>query len=373
MARRAFGSIRRLPSKRYQASYLGPDGRRHYAWSTYLNRSDAESWLNDEERLTDRGAEWTPPSHRPPVEESDATTLEDYARAVITRRTKRARKPIKRTTADLYLRLLETTIAPTLGKLAVVDVTPARVQRWYDAMCGTPTHAGNAYLLLRSVMADAVEDGLIERNPVHVKGAGKPATKREGVALTVGELVAYAEHAGEYAVPLLLAAWCSLRSGEVRALRRRDVAADGSWVRVVRTVSKVGRGTREWHFDTPKTAAGVRRAEVPPHFAPVLAAWVEDHPGAPDGLVFPAADGSSPMSDGVLWRRHKAAATAIGRPTMTVHDLRRTGATLAAQSGATIKELMRRLGHTTPAMAMIYQSADDVRDRQLAARMSELD
>ena len=38
---------------------------------------------------------------------------------------------------------------------------------------------------------------------------------------------------------------------------------------------------------------------------------------------------------------------------MTVHDLRRTGATLAAQSGATTREVMRRLGHTTAAVAMI--------------------
>lgn len=43
MARRAFGSIRKLPSNRWQASYLGPDGRRHVGWSTYLVKGDAES------------------------------------------------------------------------------------------------------------------------------------------------------------------------------------------------------------------------------------------------------------------------------------------------------------------------------------------
>ena len=88
------------------------------------------------------------------------------------------------------------------------------------------------------------------------------------------------------------------------------------------------------------------------------------------GLVFPAKDGSSPMDPNVLREAHKKAAKAIERPTLTLHDLRRTGATLAAQTGATIKELMRMLGHTQPGVAMLYQIADNDRDRERAQRMS---
>ena len=40
--RRGFGSIRRLPSKRYQASYQGPDGARHKAPDTFATKGDAE-------------------------------------------------------------------------------------------------------------------------------------------------------------------------------------------------------------------------------------------------------------------------------------------------------------------------------------------
>ena len=53
------------------------------------------------------------------------------------------------------------------------------------------------------------------------------------------------------------------------------------------------------------------------------------------------------------------------------HDLRHTGAVLAAlaaQSGATLAELMHRLGHTTPAAAMRYQHAAAERDREIARR-----
>ena len=60
-----------------------------------------------------------------------------------------------------------------------------------------------------------------------------------------------------------------------------------------------------------------------------------------------------------------------GRPDLRFHDLRHTGAVLAAQSGATLAELMHRLGHTTPAAAMRYQHAATERDREIAHRMSQ--
>ena len=61
-----------------------------------------------------------------------------------------------------------------------------------------------------------------------------------------------------------------------------------------------------------------------------------------------------------------------GRPDLRFHDLRHTGATLAAQAGATTAELQARLGHATPDAAMIYQHAARLRDKQLAENLSRL-
>ena len=61
---------------------------------------------------------------------------------------------------------------------------------------------------------------------------------------------------------------------------------------------------------------------------------------------------------------------AAGRPDLRFHDLRHTGATLAAATGATMAELMRRLGHSTPGAAMRYQHAADDRDRAIAEALS---
>ena len=63
---------------------------------------------------------------------------------------------------------------------------------------------------------------------------------------------------------------------------------------------------------------------------------------------------------------------AAGRPDLRFHDLRHTGATLAAATGATLAELMARLGHSTPAAAMRYQHAAAERDKVIAAALSKL-
>ncbi len=63
---------------------------------------------------------------------------------------------------------------------------------------------------------------------------------------------------------------------------------------------------------------------------------------------------------------------AAGRDDLRWHDLRHTGATLAAQAGATTAELQARLGHSTAAASQLYQHAAKGRDRAIADQLSRL-
>ncbi|WP_242653078.1 tyrosine-type recombinase/integrase [Intrasporangium flavum] len=54
------------------------------------------------------------------------------------------------------------------------------------------------------------------------------------------------------------------------------------------------------------------------------------------------------------------------------HDLRHTGNHLVAQSGASTRELMHRMGHSTMRAALIYQHATESRSRALADRLNDL-
>jgi integrase len=78
------------------------------------------------------------------------------------------------------------------------------------------------------------------------------------------------------------------------------------------------------------------------------------------------------MARASLSRVYYRARNNAGRPDLRFHDLRHTGAVLAAVSGATLADLMERLGHTTPAAAMRYQHAAAGRAKVIAEATSRL-
>jgi integrase len=94
-------------------------------------------------------------------------------------------------------------------------------------------------------------------------------------------------------------------------------------------------------------------------------------PTANDALVFGTESGG-PVRSTQRSQMFAKARGAAGRDDLRWHDLRHTGATLAAHTGASLAELQQRLGHSTPRAAMIYQHASEQRDRELADRLEEL-
>ena len=365
--KRTFGEISKLPSGRYRARLRIPGGERISAPQTFVARIDAEFWLAEQERALSRG-DWQPPS---PVTAATAAapdvglTLRQYARDVITRRR------LRPTTLDLYEKLLRLAILPTLGDRPLDSISPTDIARWYSSLDATPTQQANAYGLLKSIFKDAVDDDLITRNPCRVRAGSQkqPATDIE--ILSIDQLNRYLDAVpARRRVLLLLTAWCGLRSGEARGLRVQDLDLDRGVIVHVRQA--VVRLKGQLLLTTPKTRAGLRSVAIPPHLLPALRTWQAQQPKrAPTALLFPAGDGVSPLYDSVLRGAHDLGKAAINMPGLTIHGLRHTSATMAAQFGATIAELQARIGHTTPNMAMRYQHVAADRDTQLARRISE--
>ena len=90
-----------------------------------------------------------------------------------------------------------------------------------------------------------------------------------------------------------------------------------------------------------------------------------------DSLIFPTDNGGH-LQPSTLYRHWYQARTKAGRNDLRWHDLRHSGAVLAAATGASLAELMERLGHSTPQAAMRYQHAARGRDREIAALLSKL-
>ena len=116
----------------------------------------------------------------------------------------------------------------------------------------------------------------------------------------------------------------------------------------------------------PKTTAGRRTIAIPDF----LIVQIEDHLGRSTGpggddFVFTGITGI-PLTANVLQTAWQRARAKVGRTDLRLHDLRHTGLTLAAATGATTVELMHRAGHSSSIAAMRYQHATKDRDRIIA-------
>jgi integrase len=230
----------------------------------------------------------------------------------------------------------------------------------------------HAYSLLRTILETARKrDRLIEVNPCEIVGAGSTERKSKTRPATVAELATITTEMPERFQPMvLLATWCALRFGELAELRRKDVNVADGVVHVRRGAVRVGGG---WEIGPPKSEAGIRDVAIPPHVLPMIEAHLASKhvESGDDALLFPAQAGRH-LQPSSLYRHFYKARAKAKRNDLRWHDLRHTGATMAAQTGATLAELMARIGHSTPAAAMRYQHAAHGRDKAIAEAMSKL-
>jgi integrase len=375
-SKRGFGQLTRLPSGRIRARYTGPDGKLHNAPATFETTIDAEAWLIDERRLIASGA-WTSPKARAEARYrgSSPLTFGEYADAWLRDRT------LKPRTRAHYRSLLDRQLLPTFADEPLTAITPETVRRWHALMGPSkPTLRAHAYGLLRTILAAAVTDQLLTVNPCTIRGAGNSTRVHKIKPATLAELETIAAEMPErLRLMVLLASWCGLRFGELAELRREDIDTKVGLIRVRRGVVRADGAVV---VGTPKTAAGVRDVAIPPHLLPLVREHLLRHaqPGK-DGLLFPGSTGGhlatsslygrKPTKRSPGWGFYRAREVA-GRPDLRWHDLRHTGAVLAAQTGATLAELMGRLGHSTPGAALRYQHAAEGRDMEIARRLSAL-
>lgn len=371
--RRGFGQVTKMRSGRYQARYIGPDGALHTAGKTFDATIDAEGWLVAERKLI-TGDTWTAPKHR--GQYGKLRTLGPWAEDWLTART------LKPRTRSHYRSLLDRLILPTFATVPVKAITPDAVRSWHTRIGdATPTQRAHAYSLLRSILADAVADGLLPSNPCHIRGAGNSKRVHKIKPATLPELAALVAAMPErLRTMVLLASWCGMRFGELAELRRSDLDLKAGTIHVRRGVV---RAAGEVVIGKPKSDAGIRDVAIPPHLLPVIREHLAANVNGRAGLLFPAADGASHLQPSTLYgqapsKRHPAgwgfygARAAAGRPDLRFHDLRHTGAVLAASTGASLAELMSRLGHSTAGAALRYQHASRDGDKIIAGKLSEL-
>ncbi|MFE5408769.1 tyrosine-type recombinase/integrase [Microbacterium sp. NPDC056569] len=430
----AWGTAEQLPSGRWRAFYRR-DGAKFGAPHTFATKADAQAWLAGEHSDRSRGTWHDPRSGRVTVADYSATWLDsrpdlsprtannyrELLRRWILPRVGGARGVELGAFAlgDLSPAVIRTWYASLFAAtrenaervrarehersahparlwakargLAVADsgrMSPAVLEQWRRAGSPLPaptrggaateipqaagrSTAAHAYSVLRTMLNTAVQDGLIATSPCQLAGAGtqRPRERRPASPEEVAQLAAVMP--AEFAAAVTLAAWSSLRHGELFALARRHVDLEARTVRVERALLALPGHPVE--FAPPKTAKSRRTVHLPAFVVDTLRAHIDAHVSAsPDALLFTMPDGHSPVTTFRTSALLKKARAVIDRPDLTWHDLRHTGATLAYRTGASVPEVQARLGHTTMRAALIYAHAADDSDRVLADRLDEM-
>ncbi len=361
--RRQFGKIRRLPSGRYQGSYLNPNtGRRITARRTFAAKADANAWLATIQADLARGDQ---------LDEAGAqTTLSTYGRDWLA-----GKATLRLRTVELYEYLLRCHILPDLGDRPVGSITAPEVRSWHAALVRTDlaqSTTSKAYRLLRQIMEAAVDDRLRRDNPCRIKGAAvERSAERKIPSLEQVQALANSM-AKQYRAIVPLAAYGGLRRGECLGLARRHVnlTADPPTVTIERALVYTQSGGAV--LQEPKTDAGYRTLALPPTLATLLGRHLDEFVDSEeDALLFvDPATGTSPTKTRFRWEWTLARRGADAD--YSFHDLRHVAGTLNAIAGATTKEAMARLGHASPVAALRYQHAVGERDAEIALAVERL-
>jgi len=356
-SRRRFGQVRQYRSGRWSASYIDRFGNEHRSPETFETKTDGEVWLSVVEADLTRGT-WTNP-------DAGSTAFEDYAAKWMDER------KLMPTTQELYHRLLRLHILPTFGAMPVNGIEPGHVRAWNAARrrATGATTAAKAYRLLKTIMETALDDEMVTRNPCRIRGAGSEDAP-ERVVATIDQVFELADLMGpRWRFMVFLGAFATLRPEELAELRRKDVKVEDRTLKISRAAPELNTGQRA--LGTTKSRAGKRTIHLPSFLDKPLRqhmAWFAE-PG-PEGLVFVGEKGA-PLRGatfGRKWRRARAKVEDLPEG-FRFYDLRHTGNNLLAEEGASLKDLMVRMGQSSTRAAIIYQHSNDGRQRQLAARL----
>jgi integrase len=357
---KGFGSVRKLPSGNYQATYTF-NYQKVTAPNTFKTSADANYWLLQEELSTKNGT-WLSPSKRV----ANATSYEfvAYFEHYLSKKLTRDAKPIESSTQDLYRRLVKNQLKDFIGK-DIRGISEQEVETWHSAhvRSGKRTTTANAYKLLRALMNLAVKEQVRKDNPCKIVGAQTGSTGRIEYTPTFNEIHQVANLLSpEFKLLTLLGAYGVLRFGELAGLQKGDFRKIGNKKGDVEYYEvHIQRQTkyfaRRFEVSAPKSKAGIRTTALHPDLNPLIESHLNTLKNR-NSFLFTDSNGEHLRND-LYGRQMKKAVESIGLGGRGwhVHSLRHAGATAYANTGANVAEVQRVLGDSSPTAALRYINA----------------
>ncbi len=286
------------------------------------------------------------------------------------------RKPI---TAARISTAINNHILPVFGDRPIATLTAADVRAWENELISSSMLAPATirYVVgrLAAICNFAVRLYGLASNPVHAAGplqlspSSPSATPHALRFWTLPQFQSFitSELPPQYITLFCLLFWTGCRVGEALALTLRDYDREAQTLRIDKTVSVVSASRK--YIQPPKTVASVRTIALPSFLCDILDDWIRSTDMQNPGDMFFLFSYNTPIEIFL----HKRAAT-CGLPTIRVHDLRHSHASLLVHLGFPPIVIRDRLGHrdiqtTLNIYAHLYPSKqDDLRHALEGAR-----
>ncbi len=313
-------SVNKRPDGKWRARYrhAGREFAKHFD-----RRLDAQRWLDEQTAALVTGRWTDPKTARTTVQEWSATWLAGYS----------TRRPSTVRQAQVHLRQINA----AFGAMQLSAVRPSHVKSWTADLQRAglaPSYVYALHARLSQLMADAVHDGLLPRNPCSRRTSPGAGAQRPYVASTAQVWALHDAVPEHLAVAVLLGAFVGLRTAEACGLRVADV----DFMRGVVTPAV------QWPAEPLKTETSRTPIPVSRELALALAASVQRWGG--EHVVTDGHGGqASPWS---IDRAVRAVRNELGLPaTFRFHDLRHYLASLLIASSADVKVVQARLRHAS--------------------------
>lgn len=330
-------SIKRRPERgnKWQATYRDPSGRERA--KLFERKVDAERWLASVQHELHSGTYIDPLAAK--------TTLSTYAARWLERMTPTWRSA----TAGGVDVSLNKHVLPVLGAVPLSGIRRSDVEALCAALPLAPSTVEVVHQHLSQLLAGAVEDGIIARNPAsRARLPKKEPSKAQPVPVeTVARIAAALPDWLKVAVPLGVGV--GLRQGEASGLSVDRIDFLRRTLRVDRQL--VNRYVPAPVLTPPKTSSSNRTIPLAAFVVEALADHLRQFPAGPTELILRDPHGRPVDSDrfGNQWRR---ACREAGAPGLRYHDLRHTFASTLLSRGVSIKAVCDWLGHASPTITL---------------------
>ncbi len=355
--KREFGSVRRLPSGKWQARYSDSEGARYNAPDTFVTKADAHRYLARLEVGISKG------EHRP--NEHGNITLNEYAEKWLAR-------PGKKPSSIVRDRQAIAAFRPILGEMPIGEITPIMVQSAVDSRSREVSASTliRDFATLKAVLFCAADQELIQRSPA--RRIALPRIKqKKAVTLMPSELVRLVEELPtRYRGLVLTAGVLGLRWGEAIALRVKDIDFENRRISVVQVVEELSGHLRI--VEDPKTTSSIRTLAAPDFLMEYLDWHLKYVAQAKEGSLSDCDLVFTGPSGGILRRRFgervfRPAASRAGFEGLTFHGLRHSAISSLVDTGIHPRVMAQRAGHSSTRTTLdLYAHVSDSADREAA-------